>query len=267
MVRRHLGRYHDGWLQCGEATCAHRTRNLVCSLLRSDADVLFLSPFPTLYLSKSIACSCSGTSSSSSSSSEMAWRDGTGETAQGRWRSQRVRPRPWRSRGACCAPMPGCSTHWWTAHWTAHVLWPHPRARPSLARCCPIRVLRPRLRPPLPCASTARPWARGTVRPCSIGTPRLAHASHAVLRLRPRPPLPCASTISFTSNLPSIFFFCVCITCVRVEYNVCVCTCVYTVCVCVCCGQAREVGVFCLVAVCVCVCVRESITCVYVCKV
>ena len=34
LLRQSTARYHDGWLRCTDATCAHRTRNIVCGVYR-----------------------------------------------------------------------------------------------------------------------------------------------------------------------------------------------------------------------------------------
>ncbi len=38
-MRRCAGRYHDGWLVCADGTCAHRTRNIMCSVHRDGDQV------------------------------------------------------------------------------------------------------------------------------------------------------------------------------------------------------------------------------------
>lgn len=34
LFRKCLSKYHDGWLVCGDDTCAHRTRNVLCDVHR-----------------------------------------------------------------------------------------------------------------------------------------------------------------------------------------------------------------------------------------
>jgi len=41
LFRKCLSKYHDGWLVCGDDTCAHRTRNVLCDVYRDGEQVAY----------------------------------------------------------------------------------------------------------------------------------------------------------------------------------------------------------------------------------
>jgi len=41
LMRKCLAKYHDGWLVCGDDTCAHRTRNVLCDVYRDGEQVAY----------------------------------------------------------------------------------------------------------------------------------------------------------------------------------------------------------------------------------